>query len=210
MNKLLVLAILTAALSPCLGQGYGEEGHVSSEELVPADQPGCPGIKFMNNLDMRHFYGEWHVPFVSNYWTHYKSKKMHGKFMQESRLGQTNVKMDLKPMPEEQMAQNDNATVWVHSKCPRTGAELNLACTPTAGNNAKWFCRSKDSEDHGGDSWVYVADSDSKTWAVVFRCFPNNGIYWAVFTKAEEVDPMMVKELIKDDEEIGRVFYKFY
>jgi hypothetical protein len=99
--------------------------------------------------------GEWHLPYMSNHWIRYMAKRMHGKFMKKSSMGRTCVKMHIKPIPEEQMVRNHNASVWIHSKCPRTGAELNLACDPSEANNAKWKCQSKDSEDHEGEC-VYV------------------------------------------------------
>jgi len=205
MNQFVVLVVFGLILSPCLAQVHGNDEHSSSEEADPADveEEGCPRITHLKDIDLRHFYGQWHLPYVSNHWIRYMAKRMHGKFMKKSRMGQTCVKMDLKPMAEEQMAQNDNATVWIHSKCPRTGAELNLACTPSTSNNAKWYCQSKDSEDHEGDSWVYVVDSDNKTWALVVRCFPNNGMNWAIFSKVKELDPKLVKSLLKEVEEMG-------
>jgi len=181
-------------------------GGMSSEELDPAEveEPGCPRVTHLNSLDMRHLLGQWHLPYMSNHWIRYMAKRMHGHFMKKSTMSRVCVKMDLKPMPEEKMAANDNATIWVHSKCPRTGAELNLACTPSASNNAKWYCKSKDSEDHDGDSWVYIVDADDKgEWALVVRCFPNNGMNWAIFSKVKMLDSKLVKSLLKEVEEMG-------
>jgi len=200
MNKLLVLAIFAGALSPCLGQDYGLEWLMISEELDSADveEHGCHDIAHLEDIEMRHFYGEWHLPsFLSNNWIRYMSKRMgvDRTFKKQSQ------KIDLKPMPKEQMAQNDNATIWVHSKC--RGTELNLACTPTPNNKAKWFCRYKDSEDQDGDSWVYVVDSDYQTWVLVVRCFLNNRVNWAVFSKTKELGPILGKFFLKEVAKMG-------
>jgi lipocalin len=54
-----------------------------------------------------------------------------------------------------------------------------------------------------GDSWVYVVDTDDKSWALVVRCFPNNGMNWAIFSKEKMMDPKLVKSLLKEVEEMG-------
>lgn len=56
MNQLLVFVILALFLSPCLGQAHGEEEHLSSEELDPADveEEGCPRITHLQDIDLRH------------------------------------------------------------------------------------------------------------------------------------------------------------
>jgi len=54
-----------------------------------------------------------------------------------------------------------------------------------------------------GDSWVYVVDTDEKDWALVVRCFPNNGMNWAIFSKSKMLDNKLVKSLLKEVEELG-------
>jgi len=199
------ILFFVAALTPLAFANELSQNLVNSEELDPAEveEPGCPRISHLKSIDLRHFYGEWHLPYMSNHWVRYMAKRMHGKFMKKSSMGRICVKMNLKPMPEEAMIGNDNATIWIHSKCPRTGAELNLACKPHEEQSYKWQCKSKDSGDHDGDSWWYVVDTDNKTWALMVRCFPNNGMNWAIFSKVKMLENKLVKSLLAQVEEMG-------
>src|SRR5687767_7826723 len=83
--------------------------------------------------------GEWSILIMSNHWVRYMSKAKHyNKGMTKSALARACIKVSVNPMPEGKSW--NHASFWIHSKCPRTGAELNLGCEPYKYMNSKWFC----------------------------------------------------------------------
>ncbi|CAL8138284.1 unnamed protein product [Orchesella dallaii] len=203
-----VISVLLFVLS--VTAQYDTEMDLNDDpELNPADveEPGCPKIPHLQNVDLLEMLGQWYLPYMSKHWIRYMAKSMHGKFMRRSSLGRACVKVNIKPLPEPGTPNNTEATIWVQSKCPRTGAEWNLACAPQNSLTSKWYCNDLHGKTHDGDSYVYVAKTDGKTWALVVRCFPNNGMNWAIFSKVKQLENHLVKSLLDEVESMGFKLY---
>ncbi|ODN01228.1 hypothetical protein Ocin01_05448 [Orchesella cincta] len=207
MAKFSLFCVYSLLYFLCVAGQYDDDvmGNYDDPELNPADveEPGCPKVPQLNNINLREMLGQWHLPYMSKHWIRYLAKSMHGKLMRRSSLGRVCVKVNLKPLPEGGTPNNTDATIWVQSKCPRTGAEWNLACAPQDKLNSKWYCNDLHGRTNDGDSFVYIADTDGKSWALVVRCFPNNGMNWAIFSKVKELDSGLVKSLLEKVEGMG-------
>jgi hypothetical protein len=181
----------------------GGPGPVSSEEIDPVavEEPGCPRIAHLPEIELKTMIGDWRLPYMSEHWVRFMAKSMHGKNMKKSSLTKACQRVHVKPMPEGQSF--NNASVWIQTKCPRTGAEINLGCEPTDDQTSKLFCTDMRGRTKDLDSHVIVVDTDHKTYALVVRCFPRNGMNWAIFSKVKELDHNLVKELLAQVEDMG-------
>jgi len=210
MNSYTPFLFVSVTLLLLLAAPYTKSSSSEEDpELDPADveEPGCPKIDQIHAVNLREMLGQWHLPYMSNHWIRYMAKSMHGKFMRRSSMGRSCIKVNVQPMPEGRSIASPNASIWIQSKCPRTGAELNLACSPTGKHNAKWSCTERDGKNKDGDSFVYIVDTDNKTWALIVRCFPNNGMNWAIFSKEKILEEKLVKSLLKEVESLGFRLY---
>jgi len=76
---------------------------------------------------------------MSSSWIHGLANAMRGSTLKNSGIEKACVKVMVLPMPAWKT--DSNSTIWVVTKCPKTGVTYDLECEPTETVDSEWACR---------------------------------------------------------------------